>query len=168
VEDVFKRTRMDVLRGSNSKQAPWYSSTLEEEFISPRLPGDPRRRRREPTPRRPRPSLRFRPPAPTKAGIDARRQNRNPGAPATAPKPVTPANPDAARDESIRQLDARIRANPNDVAAIYTRGQIYAKNRNFSRAIKDFDEVVRLDPKCRGAQQSLLGAAPSPAIFQAH
>jgi hypothetical protein len=33
VEDVFKRTRMDVLRGSNSKQAPWYSSTLEEEFI---------------------------------------------------------------------------------------------------------------------------------------
>jgi tetratricopeptide (TPR) repeat protein len=132
VEDVFKRTRMDVLRGSNSKQAPWYSSTLEEEFISPRLPGDPRRRRREPTPRRPRPSLRFRPPAPTKAGIDARRQNRNPGAPATAPKPVTPANPDAARDESIRQLDARIRANPNDVAAIYTRGQIYAKNRNFS------------------------------------
>jgi uncharacterized caspase-like protein len=34
VEDVFKRTRMDVLRGSNSKQAPWYSSTLEEEVVA--------------------------------------------------------------------------------------------------------------------------------------
>ena len=33
VEDVFKRTRMDVLRGSHGKQAPWYSSTLEEDFI---------------------------------------------------------------------------------------------------------------------------------------
>ena len=34
VEDVFKRTRMDVLRGSHGKQAPWYSSTLEEEVVA--------------------------------------------------------------------------------------------------------------------------------------
>jgi tetratricopeptide (TPR) repeat protein len=158
VEDVFKRTRMDVLRGSNSKQAPWYSSTgrgIHFFRACRETHGDAGENR----PRAARGQASgFASAGPDKAGIDARRQNRNPGAPATAPKPVTPANPDAARDESIRQLDARIRANPNDVAAIYTRGQIYAKNRNFSRAIKDFDEVLRLDPKCRGAQQSLLGA----------
>jgi hypothetical protein len=53
-------------------------------------------------------------------------------APRPRQRPESMPDDNAARDESIRQLDARIRANPNDVAAIYTRGQIYAKNRNFS------------------------------------
>ena len=135
----------------------------------PRLSTDPRWRRREPTPRRPRRSLRFR--------LRRPRQSRN-RCPTTKSQPRRPRRlrrsrsrrptPDAARDESIRQLDARIRANPNDVAAIYARGQIYAKNRNFSGAIKDFDEVSGSTRRMPRRSTIAAGRAPSPAIFQAH
>ena len=134
----------------------------------PRLSTDPRWRRREPTPRRPRRSLRFR--------LRRPRQSRNRWT--TKSQPRRPRRlrrsrsrrptPDAARDESIRQLDARIRANPNDVAAIYARGQIYAKNRNFSGAIKDFDEVSGSTRRMPRRSTIAAGRAPSPAIFQAH
>jgi hypothetical protein len=155
VEDVFKRTRMDVLRGSNSKQAPWYSSTLEEEFFFSAPAGRPTaaQARTDPAPPAAKPQV-SPPPAPAKPES---MPDEKIATPATAPKPVTPANPDAARDESIRQLDARIRANPNDVAAIYTRGQSMRRTGTF-RPSKTFDEVLRLDPKDAEAQQSLLGA----------
>src|SRR5262249_35688908 len=103
VEDVFKRTRMDVLRGSNSKQAPLvliHRGRGIHFFPGGAGENRPRAARGQ--------ASGFASAGPGKAGIDARRQNRDPGPPATAPKPVTPANPDAARDESIRQLDARI------------------------------------------------------------
>jgi hypothetical protein len=155
VEDVFKRTRMDVLRGSNSKQAPSYSSTLEEEFIFFRACRKTHGGAGENRPRAARgQGSGFASAAPAKPES---MPDEKIATPATAPKPVTPANPDAARDESIRQLDARIRANPNDVAAIYTRGQSMRRTGTF-RPSKTFDEVLRLDPKDAEAQQSLLGA----------
>ena len=66
--------------------------------------------------------------------------------PATAPIPPAPTIPpeDLA---AIQDLNRKIRANPNDVVALYRRGQLYAKNDDFSRAALDFDATIRLSPK---------------------
>jgi tetratricopeptide (TPR) repeat protein len=66
------------------------------------------------------------------------------------PSPApSPASPPVARidDPAITELDRKIRANPNDGAAYYKRGQLYAQHGDFGSAVKDFDEVIRLDPK---------------------
>jgi hypothetical protein len=146
VEDVFKRTRMDVLRGSNSKQAPWYSSTLEEEFIFSAPAGRP---------------------TATQARTDrcptTKSQPRRPGDCAEAGHAGQPRRRAGRIDQAVgcpnsRQSE-RCRGHLHARTDLCEEQELfYAKNRNFSRAIKDFDEVVRLDPKCRGAQQSLLGA----------
>jgi len=93
VEDVFKRTRMDVLRGSHGKQAPWYSSTLEEEFIFSAPVDRPpvAQARTDPAPPAAKPQV-SPPPAPAKPeSMDDK--IATPAPPATAPKPVTPVNP---------------------------------------------------------------------------
>ena len=48
---------------------------------------------------------------------------------------------------AIQDLNRKLRANPNDATALYSRGQLYAKNDDFSRAIMDFDATIRLNPK---------------------
>jgi tetratricopeptide (TPR) repeat protein len=55
--------------------------------------------------------------------------------------------PSRVDDPAITELDRKIRANPNDGAAYYKRGQLYAQHGDFGSAVKDFDEVIRLDPK---------------------
>jgi tetratricopeptide (TPR) repeat protein len=61
---------------------------------------------------------------------------------------LTPQSPPPRVDDpAITELDRKIRANPNDGAAYYKRGQLYAQHGDFSSAVKDFDEVIRLDPK---------------------
>src|SRR5262245_11205092 len=65
------------------------------------------------------------------------------------PSPAPPpAPPPVARidDPAITELDRKIRANPNDGASYYKRGQLYAQHGDFRTAVKDFDEVIRLDP----------------------
>ena len=49
-------------------------------------------------------------------------------------------------DAEIRRLGRRIEDNPKDVNAHYQRGILYAKNGEFDRAVKDFDEVVHSNP----------------------
>jgi tetratricopeptide (TPR) repeat protein len=61
------------------------------------------------------------------------------------PPPVKPKAP--VDDPAIRELDSKIQLNPSDGSAFYKRGQLYAKNGDFGRAITDFDTVIRLDPK---------------------
>jgi uncharacterized caspase-like protein len=81
-----------------------------------------------------------------------------PVAPPTTPPPVastqpvqpmqpTPPAPPGADDPAIRELDRRIQANPNDIAAYYKRGQLYAQHGAYRRAIEDFDTAIRLNPK---------------------
>jgi tetratricopeptide (TPR) repeat protein len=55
--------------------------------------------------------------------------------------------PPRVDDPAITELDRKIRANPNDGAAYYKRGQLFAQHGDFGSAVKDFDEVIRLDPK---------------------
>src|SRR5262245_29391161 len=59
----------------------------------------------------------------------------------------SPPPPSRVDDPAITELDRKIRANPNDGAAYYKRGQLYAQHGDFGSAVKDFDEVIRLDPK---------------------
>lgn len=76
------------------------------------------------------------------------------------PPPVKPADPvpapsaDAgpsqavlADDPTIKSLTAKIAANPDDVNALYRRGQVYASKGAFSLAIKDFDDTLRINAK---------------------
>jgi tetratricopeptide (TPR) repeat protein len=60
---------------------------------------------------------------------------------------MPPAQPPHIDDPAIAELDGTIRANPNDGAAYYKRGQLYAQHGDFGSAVKDFDEVLRLYPK---------------------
>jgi len=78
-------------------------------------------------------------------------------APATTPAPATtttvpatpsqPAKVEGSDDPAILDLDKKIKVNPNDLAAYYKRGQLYAQYGSFRQAIQDFDAVIRLDSK---------------------
>jgi len=56
--------------------------------------------------------------------------------------------PDTRSDDpALRELDRKIELNPNDAAAFYRRGQLFAQLGDFQRAIEDFDQTLRLNPK---------------------
>jgi hypothetical protein len=78
-------------------------------------------------------------------------KHSTPGPVASAPMPTTvvpPAAPIPPEDvAAIQDLNRKLRANPNDAVSFYRRGQIYARNDDFSRAIMDFDATIRLSPK---------------------
>jgi hypothetical protein len=68
--------------------------------------------------------------------------------PATAPSMESgPSAAVLAEDPTIKGLTAKIAANPDDVNALYRRGQVYASKGAYSLAIKDFDETLRINPK---------------------
>ncbi len=50
-------------------------------------------------------------------------------------------------DPTIKGLTAKIALNPDDVGALYRRGQVYASKGAYALAIKDFDDTIRLNPK---------------------
>src|ERR1700730_15343375 len=52
-----------------------------------------------------------------------------------------------ADDPTIKSLTAKIADNPDDVSALYRRGQVYASKGAYSLAIKDFDDTIRINPK---------------------
>lgn len=52
-----------------------------------------------------------------------------------------------AEDPTIKGLTAKIAANPDDVNALYRRGQVYASKGAYSLAIKDFDDTLRINSK---------------------
>ncbi|MDF0577930.1 caspase family protein [Bradyrhizobium yuanmingense] len=67
-----------------------------------------------------------------------------------APAPSTDGGPSAAAladDPTIKSLTAKIAANPDDVNALYRRGQVYASKGAYSLAIKDFDDTLRINSK---------------------
>ena len=71
-----------------------------------------------------------------------------PADPATAPSPDSgPSAAALAEDPTIKALTAKIAANPDDVNALYRRGQVYASKGAYNLAIKDFDETLRINPK---------------------
>jgi tetratricopeptide (TPR) repeat protein len=63
-------------------------------------------------------------------------------------KPENSPSPDElAQDPEIRELSRRLSANRNDQVSYYKRGQIYAIKRAYALAVKDFDEVIKRNPK---------------------
>ncbi|QDP22766.1 caspase family protein [Bradyrhizobium cosmicum] len=68
----------------------------------------------------------------------------------TAPAPSMDSGPSAAalaEDPTIKGLTAKIAANPDDVNALYRRGQVYASKGAYNLAIKDFDDTLRINSK---------------------
>lgn len=52
-----------------------------------------------------------------------------------------------ADDPMIKSLTAKLASNPDDIGALYRRGQVYASKGAYTLAIKDFDDTIRLNPK---------------------
>ena len=170
-EETLNRTKMGVTRASRGEQVPWISSSLAEDFSF--IPGaagsrPPVTTQPPPTPpvvaNNPPPSPPSPPPAPKPA--DTAAAPAPPPAPAPKPQveaalpPAKPADPAPApsmdsgpsaavlaEDPTIKGLTAKIAANPDDVNALYRRGQVYASKGAYSLAIKDFDDTLRINSK---------------------
>ncbi|MBR0794217.1 caspase family protein [Bradyrhizobium jicamae] len=65
------------------------------------------------------------------------------------PTPTPIPNPTVALgdDPTIKALNEKLDKNPDDGAALYRRGQVYASKGAYDLAIKDFTGSLRLDPK---------------------
>lgn len=174
-EETLNRTKMGVTRASRGEQVPWISSSLAEDFSF--IPGAAGSRpTTTPPPPAPPPVVANNPPpappAPPKPADTAAAPVPPPPAPAPAPAPspkpqveaalppvkpaeITPApstdgGPSAAalaEDPTIKGLTAKIAANPDDVNALYRRGQVYASKGAYNLAIKDFDDTLRINAK---------------------
>jgi tetratricopeptide (TPR) repeat protein len=83
-------------------------------------------------------------PAPLAAPATAPANTKAAAAVPAAPTTQTPERP---VDPAVDELSERIAANPQDADAFYKRGMFYAKDGDFTLAIKDFDEALRLRPK---------------------
>ncbi|MDA9406635.1 MULTISPECIES: caspase family protein [unclassified Bradyrhizobium] len=77
-----------------------------------------------------------------------------PPPPVKPAEPAPPANADGGpsaaalqEDPTIKSLTAKIAANPDDVNALYRRGQVYASKGAYTLAIKDFDDTLRINSK---------------------
>ena len=174
IEEAFNRTLIGVSRASQGEQVPWFSSSLVEEFsfITPANPAKPaptptpsQSEKAAPSPPRPDREAEVRTAYqsaerigtkkawedflakyPSGSQSDRAREQLAKLAPAPSPPPAA-APVSRIDDPAIKELDRKIRLNPNDGAAYYKRGQLYAQHGEFARAVEDFDEVVRLDPK---------------------
>jgi hypothetical protein len=117
VEEAFIRTRVGVSRASANEQNPWISSSLSQDFSFADCSKNAGRIVEKTRPA----SCQVANVAPPKAS----------GSP-----PVS----------TLKSLDERIRRDPRDAVAFYTRGQLYARSSDFGRAIADMDEAIRLNP----------------------
>jgi hypothetical protein len=162
-EETLNRTRVGVTRASRQEQVPWISSSLAEDFSfipsgsGPRPTGSSTPVVTAPaTPPVPVPA-----PAPAPAPPPAAAPAPPPPPPA-ASKPVEPAIPPPpppakppesptppvlADDPTIKSLNDKLKDNPDDAAALYRRGQVYASKGAYELAIKDFNNSLRLNPK---------------------
>jgi tetratricopeptide (TPR) repeat protein len=175
--EVFDRTRMGVLRASQGEQQPWNLSYINEAFsFGPTAVAarPPVQTPEKPVPANPPPDGEQRAyeralQTGTRQSFEdflnryssgqyadnARRQlakldSAPANSPQSQPPPTTPParTPASVKDrEAIKNLGTYIAKNPDDAAAYYRRGQLYAKIGEFARSITDFDEALRLNPK---------------------
>jgi hypothetical protein len=169
-EEALNRTRVGVTRASRQEQLPWISSSLAEDFsfipggttrpsnslppppaevattspISPAAvqtstpPPLPPVQSAAPPPPPPRPAEVALPPPPPPAPTIVQ--------PAPSP-PASPAVVALADDPTIKSLSDKLDRNPDDPAALYRRGQVYASKGAYDLAVKDFTDSLRLNPK---------------------
>lgn len=150
-DEAFNRTRLGVSRVSKSEQIPWFSSSLAEEFsFGTRVAAiPPDRQETRPPPLTPPPVT---PPPVTPPPLPPVTQ---PVTPPPLPPVVTPTPQPSEADKRLAainsdpamvELTKLIVANPNDQAAFYKRGQLYAVKGAYPQAMKDFDDAIRLMP----------------------
>src|SRR5262245_34059251 len=160
-EETLNRTRVGVTRASRSEQVPWISSSLAEDFSfipgggggsRPSTPPPPPTGQQTttvaPTTTPPPPP----PPAQEPQRIDVPpppKQIEVNVPPPPPPPPQQPAKTEVALadDPTIKSLSAKLNDNPDDAAALYRRGQVYASKGAYDLAIKDFNNSLRLNPK---------------------
>ena len=87
------------------------------------------------------------PPAPPKAPEIALPQPAPPPPVVIQPTPAPSSSPSLADDPTIKSLSDRLDKNPDDAAALYRRGQVYASKGAYDLAVKDFTNSLRLNPK---------------------
>src|SRR5690242_16561863 len=165
-EETLNRTRVGVTRASRQEQVPWISSSLAEDFSFIPSGSGPRPASQPPTPVATAPAA---PPAPAPAPAPAPPPPSPPVVAAPAPPPPPPAaqkpveaalpppsppakpaespSPTFADDPTIKSLNDKLRDNPDDAAALYRRGQVFASKGAYELAIKDFNNSLRLNPK---------------------
>ena len=163
-EETLNRTRVGVTRASRGEQVPWISSSLAEDFsFIPGAPGS-----RPPPPPLPQQQVTAvspppPPPPPPAVSTPTPVAVAPPPPPPPPPPPVdytpppppppsveaspSPSQVALADDPTIKSLTAKLDANPDDVSALYRRGQVYASKGAYSLAIKDFDGSLRINPK---------------------
>jgi hypothetical protein len=174
-EETLNRTRVGVTRASRQEQVPWISSSLAEDFSfipsgsGPRPTSQPSTPMANAPPTTPAPAPPAPPPPspPVAAPAPAPPPPPSPpppappkpaeAAPAPPPPPPAPAPskpaegpapaPALADDPTIKTLTAKLNDNPDDAAALYRRGQVYASKGAYELAIKDFNNSLRLNPK---------------------
>ena len=164
-EETLNRTRVGVTRASRQEQVPWISSSLAEDFSFIPSGSSPRPASQPSTPVATAPAT---PPAPAPAPAPAPPAVAAPAPappppPPAAQKPVeaaippppppakppgeSPTPPALADDPTIKSLNDKLKDNPDDAAALYRRGQVYASKGAYELAIKDFNNSLRLNPK---------------------
>ena len=151
-EETLNRTRVGVTRASRQEQVPWISSSLAEDFSF--IPGGSGPRpSAPPPPPAPAPQVAAPAPAPEPPPLPPPPKQLETVIPAPAP-PVVPAKPAEtptvlalADDPTIKSLTAKLNDNPDDAAALYRRGQVYASKGAYDLAIKDFNNSLRVNPK---------------------
>jgi caspase domain-containing protein/tetratricopeptide repeat protein len=161
-EETLNRTRVGVTRASRQEQVPWISSSLAEDFsfipsssgprpsgsstpvatapATPPVPAPPPAAPAPPPVAAPAP-----PPPPPAASKPVEAAIPPPPPPAKPPESPTP--PALADDPTIKSLNDKLKDNPDDAAALYRRGQVFASKGAYELAIKDFNNSLRLNPK---------------------
>src|SRR5882724_2106279 len=176
-EETLNRTRLGVTRASRQEQVPWISSSLAEDFsfipggagprpssppppapapppppvaVAPAPPPPPpvAATPATPTPAPKPPQVALAPPSPPAAPLPPPAPSKPP-AEVIVPPPAPPAKPpeSLADDATIKGLNEKLIQNPDDSAALYRRGQVYASKGFYDLAIKDFNNSLRINPK---------------------
>jgi Caspase domain/Tetratricopeptide repeat len=176
-EETLNRTRLGVTRASRQEQVPWISSSLAEDFsfipggAGPRPSSAPPPVAAAPPPPPAPVPVPVPPPAPAPAPPSAKVAVATPAPAPPPPLPPPPAPPKQveiaipppappakpaestnivvalADDPTIKSLTAKLIDNPDDSAALYRRGQVYASKGAYELAIKDFNNSLRINPK---------------------
>ena len=168
-EETLNRTRVGVTRASRSEQVPWISSSLAEDFSfipggtgsRPSAPPPPARVDTPPPPPPVQQTTAPPPPPPPPPPAQTTPAQTTPAIPpppkqieVNIPPPPPPPQQQPAKtevaladDPTIKSLTAKLNDNPDDSAALYRRGQVYASKGAYDLAIKDFNNSLRLNPK---------------------
>jgi uncharacterized caspase-like protein len=154
IEQIFNRTRMGVSRATKGEQVPWFSSSLEEDVTLPSSSQPVAGQSATSGSTAKAPSATAIPGAAANAASET--VSSGPKAAHGAPTDKQPEPSDT--DQIAKTTPAKAAKPPvsedatsNGLTGFYERGQQYALNGDFALAIKDFDEVIRRDPKHVGA-----------------